>query len=58
MSTHPPPPPPRGPEFVPPEPPNTARRVLKVVFYVFCGLVLLFLVGFGLMAAACSGLFG
>jgi len=56
MST--PPPPPRRPSFEPPDPPGTLSVVLKVLLYGAGILALLVLVGVGLVAAACGGLFG
>ena len=58
MSTRPPPPPPRGPSFEPPPRSETVRVVLKVLLYGAALFVLLVLVGVGLVAAACGGLFG
>ena len=58
MSTRPPPPPPEGPSLLPPEPPSTLRVVLKVLLYGAGLFALLLLVGVGLVAAACGGLFG
>ena len=58
MSTRPPQPPPSGPSFQPPEPPSTLRVVLKVLLYAAGIFALLVLVGVGLVAAACGGLFG
>ena len=58
MSTLPPPPPRSGPPSLPPEPPSTLRVVLKVLLYAAGIFALLVLVGVGLVAAACGGLFG
>ena len=56
MST--PPPPPRGPSFEPPGRSETLRVLLKVLLYAAGLFALLVLVGVGLVAAACGGLFG
>ncbi len=58
MSTPPPPPSPSGPSFEPPKRSETLRVVLKVLLYGAGLFVLLVLVGVGLVAAACGGLFG
>ena len=54
----PPQPPPSRPSLPPPEPPSTLRVVLKVLLYAAGVFALLVLVGVGLVAAACGGLFG
>lgn len=51
-------PPPRGPSFEPPGRSETLRVLLKVLLYAAGIFVLLVLVGVGLVAAACGGLFG
>ena len=58
MSTRPPTPPPRKPTFEPPPRSETLSVVLKVLLYGLGLFVLLALVGVGLVAAACGGLFG
>ena len=58
MSTRPPPPPPNGPSFEPPKGSETVRVVLKVLLYGAGLFALLLLVGVGLVAATCGGLFG
>jgi hypothetical protein len=57
MSTR-PPPPSRPPSSEPPSRSETLRVVLKVLLYAAGIFVLLVLVGVGLVAAACGGLFG
>ena len=55
MATRPPAPPPRGPQFTPPDGgKNTAATVIKVIAYVFGGLVVLVVVGTGLLFAICT----
>ena len=59
MATRPPqPPPPRDPIGTPPERPSPWRLILKVALYVGGAAFLVILVGLGLVAAACGGLFG
>ena len=56
MATRPPAPPPRGPQFAAPDGGGSGlRTVLKVVAWVFGGLVVLLVVGTGLLFAICSG---
>ena len=59
MATPPPPPPPREPSFLPrPTKPSPWVLVLKIALGIVAGVVVLFVIGVGLLAAACGGLFG